>query len=578
MSETKIINVAFGKSRDATTSARYRYDYGQVIEVVGIYLPETFEARFSNSTHGESIRVIGTQNKVDVPDGLFLTGEPIYCYITVHDEDTDGRTMYSIKIPVKDSTERTDADPTPVEQDVITQAIASLNNTIDRTTENVEITNTNVELAQESAVNAQSYAESANSYAENAQASANSANTYAENASDSATNAEASAVRASDSETHVEQMVTEVEQIAQRAETASSNAESSASVATQKANDASNSATNAQQSATNAQSYMNSALTSASQALANAEKTQNDKEVVELAKASAITAVSEAQNYASSARSASQAVQNMNVEAVTLEPNSDVTVEKNIDSTTGIVTLTYGIPKGSKGGKGDTGSKGDKGDPFVFSDFTPEQLALLKGEKGDKGDAGEKGERGDKGDTGAQGSQGEKGDKGDKGDDYVLTEQDKVDIANLIQKPWELIEDFTLEEDSGFDKSTEPDGTPYNFRSAYVRITVPPNSTSIASGYGRWYFVDENNTMLTAESGRYTANTAQMCKTILIERSANMALANLNIYTTTGGRGMLGYKNLSGISFNYGNIKHIYTNDQDKEPAGARIEIYAQRA
>ena len=32
--------------------------------------------------------------------------------------------------------------------------------------------------------------------------------------------------------------------------------------------------------------------------------------------------------------------------------------------------------------------KGDKGDAFEFADFTPEQLAALKGEKGDKGDAG----------------------------------------------------------------------------------------------------------------------------------------------------------------------------------------------
>lgn len=39
-----------------------------------------------------------------------------------------------------------------------------------------------------------------------------------------------------------------------------------------------------------------------------------------------------------------------------------------------------------------------------------------------------------------------------------------------------------------------------------------------------------------------------------------------------------GYKNINGISFNYGNIRRIYTNAQDKEPAGARIEIYAQRA
>ena len=38
--------------------------------------------------------------------------------------------------------------------------------------------------------------------------------------------------------------------------------------------------------------------------------------------------------------------------------------------------------------KGDKGDQGDKGDPFRYEDFTPEQLAALKGEKGDKGKQG----------------------------------------------------------------------------------------------------------------------------------------------------------------------------------------------
>jgi hypothetical protein len=55
-------------------------------------------------------------------------------------------------------------------------------------------------------------------------------------------------------------------------------------------------------------------------------------------------------------------------------------------------------------------AKGDKGDAFTYADFTPEQLAALKGDKGDKGDQGEQGPQG------IQGEKGEKGDKGDKGD------------------------------------------------------------------------------------------------------------------------------------------------------------------
>ena len=76
--------------------------------------------------------------------------------------------------------------------------------------------------------------------------------------------------------------------------------------------------------------------------------------------------------------------------------------------------------------KGDTGASGAKGDTgatckaFEFSDFTPEQLASLKGATGDKGDTGNTGSKGDtgtKGDTGAKGDTGPKGDTGQGSDE-----------------------------------------------------------------------------------------------------------------------------------------------------------------
>ena len=65
---------------------------------------------------------------------------------------------------------------------------------------------------------------------------------------------------------------------------------------------------------------------------------------------------------------------------------------------------------------GDTGPKGDTGDAFTYEDFTPEQLAELKGETGDTGPAGPKGDTGDKGDTGAKGDKGDTGETGASGE------------------------------------------------------------------------------------------------------------------------------------------------------------------
>ncbi len=57
---------------------------------------------------------------------------------------------------------------------------------------------------------------------------------------------------------------------------------------------------------------------------------------------------------------------------------------------------------------------GKQGKAFTYADFTPEQLASLKGEKGDKGD---------KGDQGARGLQGQSGYTPKKGVDYFTSEE-----------------------------------------------------------------------------------------------------------------------------------------------------------
>ena len=75
---------------------------------------------------------------------------------------------------------------------------------------------------------------------------------------------------------------------------------------------------------------------------------------------------------------------------------------------------------GAQGAKGDKGDKGEQGEPGAQGP---------KGDKGDKGDTGAQGAKGDKGDPGEPGA---KGDKGDPGDDYVLTDADKSEIADVV--------------------------------------------------------------------------------------------------------------------------------------------------
>lgn len=67
-----------------------------------------------------------------------------------------------------------------------------------------------------------------------------------------------------------------------------------------------------------------------------------------------------------------------------------------------------------------------------------------KGEKGDKGDKGDTGEKGDKGDTGEQGIQGEPGKDGVDGSDYILTDADKSEIAELVLSTFPVAEEVSF--------------------------------------------------------------------------------------------------------------------------------------
>lgn len=192
-----IINISFGSNQYTTAKAREQYSYGQEIAFSNIELPEVFQAYFSNSPTGEAKPVSGQDGKVLIPDEYFLSGEPVYCYILIHDASTDGRTKYVAKIPIEPRPELTEMELTEVQRDIATEAIAILQEATTRVTDMAEQVSNNlavtVQNAEQSSLNtdrAEQSAQDANQSALTAEEKANLANGYMNNAEQSKQDAE----------------------------------------------------------------------------------------------------------------------------------------------------------------------------------------------------------------------------------------------------------------------------------------------------------------------------------------------------------------------------------------------------
>lgn len=186
-----IIPAVFETFRTITTKRRSQWDYGQVLNISGqIDLPEAFKAHFCCEGDHTTTTQIGQHGLVEVPAEYMETGRTVLCYIFLHDASTDGRTMYTIRIPIVRRPRPTDLEPTPVQHDAIAEALVALNNAIVRT-------DASADAAAESAESASASATTATQSAQSAQASATSASQSAQSASQSATSASQSATSAS---------------------------------------------------------------------------------------------------------------------------------------------------------------------------------------------------------------------------------------------------------------------------------------------------------------------------------------------------------------------------------------------
>lgn len=125
---SNITNAVYSCSGQTTTAPLWQWDYGQVLKLDGFpSLPDAYEVHFANVGGSESKTQIGTAEGVAIPDEYLTSGAAIMAWLFLHAGESDGETVYRIMVPVIRRAQPSDAEPTPEQQSVITEAIAALN-------------------------------------------------------------------------------------------------------------------------------------------------------------------------------------------------------------------------------------------------------------------------------------------------------------------------------------------------------------------------------------------------------------------------------------------------------------------
>lgn len=168
---SNIITATFScGSTTASASGLWQYDYGQKLIFAGLDLPPVYEVHFASEGETETITVLGNETGVDIPDQFLLSGNAVRAWVFLHTGTEDGETMYAVRMPVNKRPQPSDIEPTPVQQGVITQAIAALNSAVEQTGQDVETTTQKAAEASESATRASQSEQNASDAANRAEA------------------------------------------------------------------------------------------------------------------------------------------------------------------------------------------------------------------------------------------------------------------------------------------------------------------------------------------------------------------------------------------------------------------------
>lgn len=266
----------------------WQYDYGQILRIQGLELPDAVEIHFSlQEKGGESERQVGLTRdgvtEVAVPNSYLENAGTsrdysIYAFLYISDGKS-GNTEYKITMYVQSRPEPKDPEtPEDPKDDPFGKTIEAVNKAMESTKASAEVAADSAKSASESATRAEKSAvesqESAQAATTSEKAAATSATAAAESESrsrESATIARSAADQAGKSATAAAESETAAAKLSQSAERSATDSSGSAESASQSAETAKTAADAAGKSASSAQQESATAAESASTATAAAQ-------------------------------------------------------------------------------------------------------------------------------------------------------------------------------------------------------------------------------------------------------------------------------------------------------------------
>lgn len=132
-----IVTAHVGEKAYVETEPVFQYDYGLTLVIDGVTLPSEYKVHFGNTNSAANKTATGGAEGVAIPDEYLLNGEDIHAYLYMSTNENNGFSVYHIRIPVTDRAAIAEEEITPIQHNVIEEALEALQEAVAETHANV---------------------------------------------------------------------------------------------------------------------------------------------------------------------------------------------------------------------------------------------------------------------------------------------------------------------------------------------------------------------------------------------------------------------------------------------------------